>query len=171
LTNRISTGGASLGDLDGDGDLELVVPMSGQVAAYHHDGRFVSGWPVPTRADAAYPAAVGNIDASAGAEVVIHGTGPFLGSLQAWSANGRVLSGFGMPVEAGAKAPLLLTEVDGRVAVVATSDSDHVRDRRGQRVSKERLSLHLWQLPQAYDPATMPWPTYQHDVSRRGSAD
>ena len=40
-------GAPSLGDLDGDGDLEIVIGgMDQQVYAWHHDGQPVEGWPV-----------------------------------------------------------------------------------------------------------------------------
>ena len=37
----------SLADLDKDGDLEIVFDGCSMVHAYHHDGIYVTGWPVP----------------------------------------------------------------------------------------------------------------------------
>src|SRR4029077_18011472 len=44
----------SLGDLDGDGELEIAVSgMSGMVSVFHRNGRLLRGWPRPTARDPA----------------------------------------------------------------------------------------------------------------------
>ena len=43
-------GAPSLADLDGDGDLEIIVgAMDARVYVFHHDGSFVDGWPLELR--------------------------------------------------------------------------------------------------------------------------
>ncbi|MBL7201590.1 MAG: VCBS repeat-containing protein [Anaerolineae bacterium] len=94
----------ALGDIDGDGQLE-VVSGSGRtveggdgrwVYAWEGDGRPVTGWPKQTAGDMHAPPALGDIDSDGDLEVVI-GCGRPGGTctrLYAWHGNGNLVSGF-----------------------------------------------------------------------------
>jgi hypothetical protein len=95
----------SLGDIDGDGDLEIIRGNQiayngwfGIVYALHHDGTMVTGWPViPLIYHGSFYAtpALGDIDNDGFLEVVV---GSYFKYLYAWNANGRLVS-FKWPVE------------------------------------------------------------------------
>ncbi len=58
-----SQAGATVGDLDGDGDLEVVLPQeSGRIDAWHHDGTPVDGFPLVTSEFARSAASLLDID-------------------------------------------------------------------------------------------------------------
>ncbi len=75
----INTGGTTsescpqIVDLDGDGDLEVLIGSGSSLHAYHHDGSMVSGFPVTTGGQAYYTAAVADIDNDGELEIAIAG--------------------------------------------------------------------------------------------------
>lgn len=72
-TYHFGTGGnAAIGDLDGDGQDEIIVPGVEQVFAYHADGTLMNGWP---RDILTYNSpTISDIDGDGKAEVIISGT-------------------------------------------------------------------------------------------------
>ncbi len=75
-------GSVALGDLEGDGDLEIVVPgMDQYVYAWHYDGTAVAGWPVLCQYDGSSAGlqgdrvvstpAIGDLDGDGTSEVVV----------------------------------------------------------------------------------------------------
>ncbi|KYK19932.1 hypothetical protein AYK24_04815 [Thermoplasmatales archaeon SG8-52-4] len=90
----------SLGDIDGDGDLEIISgnqrydnQWKNIVYALHHDGKMVSGWPITNKfyfgSFYATPA-IGDIDNDGFSEVVV---GSYFNYLYAWDGNGDRVSG------------------------------------------------------------------------------
>ncbi len=76
---------AALGDIDGDGDLEIIWEGEDRrIHAYHHDGTVVNGWPLYrwppyldplTRGGISSPA-IGDLDGDGVHDVVVGGTSP-----------------------------------------------------------------------------------------------
>jgi hypothetical protein len=91
----------ALGDLDGDGDLEIVVGgFDKMVYAWHHDGTSVSGWPIELNDTIWSSPALADIDRDGYLEVII-GSDAFPlepyspgGSLQVFNHDGTPVAGF-----------------------------------------------------------------------------
>jgi hypothetical protein len=168
-TQHAMYGAPSLADLDGGGDLEIVVPYTQQTAVHRLDGSMLPGWPVTHWAVGDYQAMVGDVDGDGRADVLQHERSLAPGKVRAWSASGTDLSGFGMPLERSGRGTISLAAfAGGRPMLVAVSDSDVTYGPSGKRVSKMRASIHVW--PLASSAMGAPWPTFQHDPGRTGTA-
>ncbi len=82
------TSSPALGDLDGDGDLEIIVGAEdNSVYAWHHDGSVVAGWPKATGGRVWSSPALADLDGDNLLEVVVGSEG---GSIYAWHHDGSL---------------------------------------------------------------------------------
>jgi len=97
----------TLGDLDNDGDLEVVFQsFDGLVRVHHHDGTMVNGWPQPGGFQAS--AAIANIDASATLETFIGAFG-----MRGFFHDGHLISGWPQGTGRSFKAGATIDDLDG----------------------------------------------------------
>jgi PKD repeat protein len=102
---------AALGDLDGDGELEVVIGCTdGGVYAWDTDGSAMPGWPRATGDWLNSSPALGNLDGDSQLEVVI---GSNDGKVYAWDTNGDLLPGWPQVTLGSVESSPALADLDG----------------------------------------------------------
>jgi hypothetical protein len=159
-----------LADFDGDDQLEIVVSpigsSSGSTCMFRSDGSMVEGWPQSMCWNDWYSPVIGDINGDGVPDVVtntnyIEGTC----SIYAWEFDGTLIEGFPKITGASVGAPVVIADIDndGHVELIATSN---VRDWGEGWV--DQGCIYVWDLDAPYDPTTMHWPVYQHDLQNTG---
>lgn len=168
----LPTQAPALGDLDGNGNLEIVVSFfDGTIRAYRADGTALWSFDYAQGEILfASEAALGDVSGDGQVDVVFGSYNP--NSSQAGDAVrlygldrfGQLLPGFPLSLTSenlnkkGVRAGPTLADLDGDcdVEILAASHSG---------------TLYVWDLPTPYYPDRMPWPTSRHDNLRSGSFD
>jgi len=144
----------ALGDLDGDGLLEIVITAGDRIWAYNHNGSLVDNFPMPTfeRDLTLSPPVLGDVDDDGSIDVVVTTSE---GKVEAWQQDGRQVEGF--PLSTGGKEPIppALVDLDGddKIELVAVSDQGY---------------LFAWDLDGTYSDVSVPWGQHFHDSRHTG---
>jgi len=114
------TGGPALGDLDGDGVLEVVCgDNAGRLCAWHADGSAVAGFPVNTDPSGIGSAiALTELDGQPGVEIIAATRG---GTLYAVSGDGAILPGWPVTFDPDPLAPVVARFGRDTVVLVAAA--------------------------------------------------
>ncbi len=187
----------ALGDLDGDGSLEISLPSgkSGRIHLLRRDGFEVPGWPVgPVNNSSLKSSTVlGDVDGDGRPDVVMSSPG-FMGLVQsdgdmsqaggirAWNAAGNPIPLTRNPLPGSLvmessggtwhkAAPPVLADIDGngKLDIIAASIQDRTYLPPAEKsVRKNRSSLYVWELDSPFSPAQAPWPAFQKNAQRTG---
>ncbi|HWR27557.1 MAG TPA: FG-GAP-like repeat-containing protein [Candidatus Thermoplasmatota archaeon] len=108
-----SRSSAAVIDLDGDGDLEIILPSTdggGKIYALHHDGTMVDGWPVTIGSPLRSAVATADIDRDGFPEIVC---GDQNGYVHAFHHDGSVVDGWPQQAHDFIKSSPVIADLEG----------------------------------------------------------
>ncbi len=151
----------SLGDIDGDGDLEIVLPAANDsLYAYHHDGSRVSGYPVSVTSSTSgrNQAMLVDLDRDGASDIVL----PVQDSIVAFSGkSGEMIRTVIWPIRRTAPGTSLIT--------IADFNSDGYIELIEPPAPGDTSWVHVYDLDVRNESGTLEWGTFQHDMLRSGN--
>jgi hypothetical protein len=119
----VSRSSATVMDIDGDADLEIILPTTdggGLVYIFHHDGTLVDGWPITIGSPVRRGASVGDLDQDGFPEILF---GDQEGYLYAYHHNGTPVDGWPQQAHDWIKNSPVLADIDcdGDLEIVVSS--------------------------------------------------
>lgn len=161
------TSSPAVGDIDGDGDLEIVTGSTGEcgtVYAWHHGGIIVAGWPVNTNAvvEGSSPV-LGDVDGDEPVEIVVGSASGFtpygcsldeISEAYVFDNDGTIVDGW--PVDLGVATPphpaLWDVDEDGDTEIIMCYAQ----------------TVYIWDAPASFDRKLLQWPFFAFDVVHSG---
>ena len=109
----VSRASATVNDIDGDGDLEIILPTTdggGLVYAFHHDATLVDGWPVYIGSPVRRAASTADIDNDGFAEIFF---GDQNGKVYALHHDGTTVNGWPQQAHDFIKCSPVIADIEG----------------------------------------------------------
>lgn len=145
---------SAIGDVDGDGLMEIVMMTNGQIWSFNHNGSLTNYFPIlyGEQEIALSTSVLGDVDGDGEADILAASS---RGDIIAYNGRGLAIDGFPLS-HGGSKvlSPVLLDlDKDGDTELAAVSDRGY---------------LTVWDLNSPYSTATVPWSAECHDPARTG---
>lgn len=147
----------ALGDLDGDGMLEIVTDGVSLISAYRGNGTQLPGWPRAKLSNTLKSPLLADIDGDGGVEVVER----TLWGIYAWHADGTPIANF--PVQI-ASDDMALPDASLAIGDIKGNGKPYLVTGSG---SGDR-SIHVFEVPGSVAPLRLTWPMQQRDAQRSG---
>ena len=148
----------ALGDMDGDGYLEVVVSGANRIWAWNYNGALATGFPVSiSRSDPVgilrSSPVLGDVDGDGSIDIAVGTPG---GMLVAYDHQGLLVDGWPLTCSGTIEASPALTDLDGDgdIEILAGDGAGW---------------LNVWDLSAGPEPDLLPWPLWGRDVRHTGA--
>jgi hypothetical protein len=159
LTDQGRLPSPSVGDVDGDGFLDLVfIDTDGRLYVFDRHGQLLPGFPVwyypedPPAEGSQSTASLADIDGDGFLEILF---GDEAGRLHGYNHDGTLAAGF----------PIQLTGEVRSTPAVWDLDRDGLLE---MAVVCWDQKVYVWDLSAEFNPARLPWPFFRHDTGNTG---